>query len=224
MPPPFQDSIVRIGALRPDPDDPAAVLVRAPGRGNGRGQPHTDATVAKVRRLVEQSTLSLRAITARTGVSHSCISHWARDQGWKRPPFAPRASDLIPTPRASAALKRRTLARRLDALAERHIRELEEAGCVDPQKLGEALELLKMAKLAVRHRPRRKPGEILPEQASRPMGQLIVGGVDLSRAPRAAVEDFLANREPPRETTGPRRGGRGSKQEREWAWLRERER
>jgi len=52
----------------------------------------------------------------------------------------------VPRLRASAQLKRRTLAARLDALAERHIRELEEAACVDPDKLAQALELLKMAK------------------------------------------------------------------------------
>ena len=58
-----------------------------------------------------------------------------------------------------------------------------------------------MARLAAqpRRRPKRRPGEIAPEEASRPIAQLCVGGVDLSRAPRAAVEDFLANREPPPE-------------------------
>jgi hypothetical protein len=219
MRPPFQTSSTRLG-VRPDPGEPAGVVGRE--RRRGRGAPHTDATFAAVRRLIEQSTLSYREIGARTGVSHVSIGRWARDQGWKRPPFAPRANDLIPTARASAALRRRTLAQRLDALAERHIRELEASACVDPEKLGEALELLKMAKLAARHRPKRRPGELAPEQASRPMGQLIVGGVDLSRAPRAAVEDFLSHREPPRGEAGPRR--RGSRRAREHAWMMERER
>jgi hypothetical protein len=61
-------------------------------------------------------------------------------------------------------------------------------------------------------RARRKPGEIAPEEASHPMGQLIAGGADLSRTPRAAVEDFLANREPPPTPVGPR--GRGSRRQR----------
>ena len=78
-----------------------------------------------------------------------------------------------------------------------------------------------MARLAARRRPRRRPGEIAPEEAARPMGQLIVGGVDLSRAPRAAVEDFLANREPPPEPVGPR--GRGSRREREHGWMMEKD-
>jgi hypothetical protein len=94
----------------------------------------------------------------------------------------------------------------------------------DPVKLGEALELLTMARLAARRRPRRRPGEIAPEEASRPIGQLCVGGVDLSRAPRAAVEDFLANREPPPKEARPRKSGRGSRRERERAWMMEKER
>jgi hypothetical protein len=123
--------------------------------------------------------------------------------------------------RASAKLRRRGLAARLDALAERHVRELEESARVDPDKLGEALELLKMARLAARRRPRRRLGELAPEEARRPIGQLCIGGVDLSRAPHAAVEDFLANREPPPEPVGPR--GRGSQRQREHARMMERE-
>lgn len=217
---PFRPSspIARL-SLRSDHDDPAAVVGR-----HGPRQPHTDAAVAAVRRLIEQSVLNYRQIAARTGVSTGCISNWTRDGGWKRPPFAPRACDTIPTPRASAKLRRRTLASRLDALAERHIRELEESACVDPVKLGEALELLSMARLAARRRPRRRPGDIAPEEASRPIAQLCVGGVDLSRAPRAAVDDFLANREPPPKDARPRRSGRGSRRAREHAWMMERKR
>jgi transcriptional regulator with XRE-family HTH domain len=212
--------VVRLG-VRPDRDDPAAIVGR-----HGPRQPHTDATVAAVRRLIEQSTLNYRQIAARTGVSINSISKWKRDGGWKRPPFAPRACDTIPAPRATAKLKRRMLGARLDALAERHVRELEASACVDPVKLGEALELLNMARLAAnpRRRPRRRPGEIAPEEASRPIAQLCVGGVDLSRAPRAAVEDFLANRERPPEKDLPPRGSRRSRRWREQARMREKER
>jgi hypothetical protein len=210
--------IVRL-SVRPDDDDPAAVVRR-----HGPRQPRTDATVAAVRRLIEQSVLNYRQIAARTGVSTGSISNWTRDGSWKRPPFAPRACDTIPTPRASAKLRRRTLAARLDALAERHVRELEESACVDPIKLGEALELLNMARLAARRRPRRRAGGIAPEEASRPIGQLCVGGVDLARAPRAAVEDFLANRERPRGEDLPPRGSRGSRRWRERARMMEKER
>jgi hypothetical protein len=78
-----------------------------------------------------------------------------------------------------------------------------------------------MARLAARRWPRRRPGEIAPEEASRPIGQLCVGGADLSRAPRAAVEDFLANREPPPREARLRRSGRGARRERERAWMME---
>jgi hypothetical protein len=220
MRPPFHTSIARLGVRPAEPADPAAVVApRRPGRS---GRLHTDATFARVRHLIEQSTLSYGEIRARTGVSHASICRWARDQGWKRPPFAPRANDLIAAPRASAQLRRRTLSKRLDALVERHIRELEESACVDPAKLGEALELLKMAKLAARRRPRRRVGDLAePEEFRRPISQLCAAGVNLSRA---AVEDFLANREKPPEDTLPRRRGRGPRRERAHAWMMEKER
>jgi hypothetical protein len=207
--------------VRPDHDDPAAIVGRY-----GPRQPQTDAAVAAVRRLIEQSTLNYRQIAARTGVSTGSISNWKRDGGWTRPPFAPRACDTIPTPRATAKLKRRMLGARLQALAERHVRELEEGAFVDPVKLGEALELLNMARLAAqpRRRPKRRPGEMAPVEAFRPIAELCIGGVTLSRAPRAAVEDFLANRERPLEKDLPPRGSRRSRRWREQARMRERQR
>ncbi len=88
------------------------------------------------------------------------------------------------------------------------------SACVDPDKLGQALELLKMAKLAARPRRRkRKPGDpdldvsALTGERLRPIMQLASADVDLHRAPRAALDDFLENREPPAEKP-PRRGGR----------------
>jgi hypothetical protein len=214
----FHPPIVRL-SVRPDQDEPNAVV----GPRHGPREPHTDAKVAAVRRLIEQTVLSHSQIAARTGVSMGSISNWRRNGAWTRPPFAPRASDTVPTARASAKLKRRGLAARLDALAQRYIRELEESACVDPDKLGEALELLKMARLAARRHPRRRVGDILPEEAARPIGQLCIGGVDLSRAPREAVEDFLANREPPQEEEPRRKSGRQSKRVEERAWMMEKD-
>jgi hypothetical protein len=211
MRPPFSHRpIVRLSP-RPDHDEPKAVAGR-----HGPRQPHTDATFAAVRRLIEQTTLNYQQIAARTGVSTGAISYWKRDGGWTRPPFAPRSNDTMPTVRASAHLRRRTLAARLDALAERHVRELEESVRVDPDKLGEALELLKMARLAARRHPRRRRGAMESEEAKRPIMQ------HLGHAPRAAVEDFLAHREPPPEPVGPR--GRGSRRQREHARMTEGER
>ena len=138
------------------PDEPAAVV--GPRR-RGSRRPHADATVAAVRRLIEQTTLTYGEIASRTGVGRASICRWTRDGGWQRPLFAPRATDTVPSARAGARLKARTLQARLAALAERHIRELEAAASVDPERLSEALELLKLAKLAARPKRRRTATE-----------------------------------------------------------------
>jgi hypothetical protein len=217
---PFNEpSIVRLRVL---PDEPDAAM---PPRPPGSRRPHTDLKVAEVRRLIEDTPLTYGEIARRTGVDRASICRWTRDGGWQRHLFAPRATDTVPGARAGARLKRRMLAARLDALAERHIRELEESACVDPDKLGEALELLKMAKLAARPRRRRKRGESHTAEPTRPIMQLASGEVDLHRAPRAAVEDFLEHREPPREEARPRRRhGRESRRNREHRWMLEKER
>ena len=198
------------------PDEPDVVVGPRP---RGSRRPHTDARVAAVRRLIEQTVLTYGEIAARTGVGRASICRWTRDGQWRRPAFAPRATDTVPTARAGARLKLRTLAARLAALAERHIRELEESACVDQDKLGEALELLKMAKLAARPQRPRWLTEPKPEKASRPIMQLVVAGVDLQRAPRAAIDDFLAHREPPPEKPAPRRRSRRARGDAHHAWM-----
>jgi hypothetical protein len=65
-------------------------------------------------------------------------------------------------------------------------------------------------------------------EAMRPIAQLCAGDVDLHRAPRPAVEDFLENRDPPRqelgcEQPGPRRRTRRSKRRDHHAWMLEKE-
>ncbi len=234
MRPPFQSPIAR---LHIKPDEPEAMP--GPPRPRGSRRPHADAKVAQVRRLIEQSVLTYGEIAARSGVGRASICRWTRDGGWQRPFFAPRATDTVPSARASAKLKARKLAARLFALAERAVRELEETPGVDLDKLAEALELMKMAKLATMGRRRRRRDTALaqgmairqsapPREAMRPIAQLCAGDVDLHRAPRPAVEDFLENREPPREEfgceqPGPRRRRR-SKRRDHHAWMLERER
>jgi len=226
-PPNFAPAIVRL-RVTPDlaPDEQSM-----PPRPRGSRLPHTDGKVAKVRRLVEGTTLSYNQIAARTGVAPASISRWTRDGSWKRPLFAPRASDTVPTARASARLRRRMLGARLTALAERHIVELEAAPLVDADKLAEALELLKMAKLAGMGRRRRRKVPLVAGDGGpmRPIGELCAADVDLHRAPRAAVEDFLANRavpteaeKPPKRTRPGRRYNRYKTDE--WhAWMMEKE-
>jgi len=196
-----------------------------PPRPRGSRWPHTDGVVANVRRLIEQSTLTYRQIAARTGASASIISRWVQIGSWKRPPFAPRANDTVPAARASAHLKRRMLSRRLTALAERYVRELEETPAIDLAKLGQALELMKMAKLAAMRRTARRTEAIVWGEPTRPIAELCAAGVDLHRAPRPAVEDFLENRAtPPEDEKPPRsRGRRGLTRAQRHARMLERE-
>jgi hypothetical protein len=97
------------------------------------------------------------------------------------------------------------------ALADRYLRELEETPGVDLEKLAQALELAKMAKLAAMSRTRRRTEAMMWGEPMRPIVELCAAGVDLSRAPRDAVQDFLAHRVPLREDEKPPRSrGRGN--------------
>jgi hypothetical protein len=227
---PFSAPITR---LHVRPDEPDAVV--GPPRLRGSRRPHADAKLAQVRHLIEQTVLTYGEIAARTGVGRASICRWTRDGGWKRPAFAPRATDTVPSARASAKLKSRKLAARLFALADRYVRELEATPGVDLDKLGEALELVKMARLAAMGRRRRRRDTVVeqgmairqsapPREAMRPIAQLCAGDVDLHRAPRPAVDDFLENRDPPRQELahdehGPRRRGRRSMRNEQHAWM-----
>jgi hypothetical protein len=196
MRPPLYPSVVR---LRPGRDEPDAVVGPRP---RGSRRPHTDAKVAAVRCLIEDTPLTYGEIAVKTGVGRASICRWTRDGGWQRPVFAPRATDTVPRARASAQLKARTLHARLAALAERYIRELEESAGVDLEKLAEALELLKMAKLAARpRRPRvvtaTKGSRIFDASPRAVLKGLRAGGVRVERAPEDALEDFIASRAPP---------------------------
>ena len=229
MRPPRYAPIARIGIR---PDEPRAMT--AP-RKRGSRRPHTDAAVAAVRGLIEGSVLTYSEIAAKTGVGRASICRWTSDQRWKRPLFAPRATDTVPSARAGARLKARTLAARLAALAERHIRELEAAESVDPDRLAEALELLKMAKLAARpkrrHRKAAETAADAAQQASHGTWQaeprtllraMLSAGVTPERAPEAALEDFIVSRKPPPEKR--RRTRRGWLRSAEYhAWLLEKD-
>src|SRR5215210_1426097 len=212
-------SILRLGVR---PEEPFAVV--GPRR-RGSRRPHADATLAAVRRLIEQSVLTYSEIAAKTGVAPASICRWTRDGGWQRPLFAPRATDTVPRARASAKLKARTLAARLSALAERCVRELEESARVDPEKLSDALELAKMAKLADRPRRRRRPADkaaadalqIWDAPARTVLRNLRTAGVDTWRAPEEALEDFITSRAPPPEKPRPSRGRR-ARRPRDFGW------
>lgn len=150
---------------------------------------------------------------------------------WTRPLFAPRSTDTVPRWRAGVRLRRRTLAGRLCDLSERWVRELEAQPGVDFAKMREALELLKLTKLAARRksRPHGRTGaaDSLSTAAAqeRVIADLRANGVDIARAPSKALADFIESCAPgPDPTKDPacKERGRYSKRNRHRAWMLER--
>jgi hypothetical protein len=207
-PPLFSPSIVRLRVL---PDEPGAVLGTRPRGSPGKTsrRPHSDAQVAAVRRLIEQTTLTYGEIAKRSGVGRASICRWTRDGGWQRPVFAPRATDTVPRPRAGQKLKLRLLAERLRTLAERYVRELEETPGVDLDRLVQALEVVKMARLAATGRRRRRRWTDEPRTGAEMLArdeairtalkEMRRGGVDIDRAPKPALDLLIDARVPPEE-------------------------
>jgi hypothetical protein len=197
VPPP---SVYRLRVTPEEPAEGPSAITEARPRGSRR--PHTDMVVAKVRHLIEHTDLTYKQIAAKTGVTPGSISLWARDAGWQRPPYAPRALDMVPDWRASHRLKLRKLAIRLEALANRHVRELEEAPRVDVETLMQALQVLKMARLQAMgrrgcgHRWADAPSgggwKLARDNAiGTALKEMRRGGVDLDRAPKEAVEMLI---------------------------------
>lgn len=178
-----------------------------------------------MRRLVEETTLTYLEIQAKSGIGAGLACRWARIHGWKRPVFAARSTDLVPRERASARLRLRWLGFRISALAERAVRELEASESVDLDKLAEAIELFKMAKLAASHRKRRSLVTPKDQEAETPplfdaeprevLRALRAAGIRTEIAPEQALVDFMISRAPP-----PKRNL--TKRERREKWMRER--
>jgi hypothetical protein len=216
---PFFGPILR---LRVTPDEPEApdAFVGGP-RVRGSKRPHADAKCAQVRRLIETTVLTYGEIAKQTGVGRASICRWTRDGGWQRPLFAPRATDTVPSARASQKLKLRKLAERLHALAERAVRELEAQPDVDIDRLMQALQVLKMARLEAmgRRRPRRQID--MPARTGREMmerdaairtalKEMRRGGVDVTQISDDAMALLEAAHTPP-ERDHPALRPRGSR-------------
>ncbi|MGX9392771.1 hypothetical protein ACWX0K_19285 [Nitrobacteraceae bacterium UC4446_H13] len=208
--------------LRVKPDEPTEGPPAIDGyRPPGQRRMHSDLTVAKVRHLVETTGLSYREIGLKVGIPHSNITGWKRDFGWQRPLNAPRPWDMIPTARQGRRQKLRKLAERLRALAERMIHELEETPGVDLDKLMQALQVVKMARLeAIGRRGRfRSPGRGMTgfewasrEQAIRgALKDMRRAGVDIDRAPQEAL-DLVIDANLPVEEDHPALRPRGARQ------------
>lgn len=157
-----------IHRLRVTPDEPAAPDA-IPGalRTRGSKRPHADERVARVRQLIETTTLTYSEISTRTGVGRASICRWTRDGAWQRPLFAPRATDTVPSPRASQKLKLRKLAERLRVLAERAVREMEARPEVDIDELMHTLQVVQMARLEAQSRKRRRRPVDAPPRTGR---------------------------------------------------------
>ena len=201
-PPHIPPSLAR---LRVKPDEPAEgstvagpPAVQASDRPKGTRRPHPDSSVRAVRHLVETTTLTFAQIQARTGVHHSTITLWKRNHGWTRPAFAARHSYDVPLWRAGPRQKTAALTGRLVAIAERMVRELEEKPDTDIDKLMQAMEALKMARLEARTRnrhwpvigPSRTGREVLNEQEAirAALKEMPRGGVDIDHAPQEALD------------------------------------
>lgn len=192
-----------------------------PGRRQGCKRLHTNATVAAVRRFIEQTTLSHQQIAARTGVSKHSVMRWARDGGWQRHPLAPIASEKVPGARAGRRLKLRVLRDKLQALAERCVTELWNSPTVDLDRLLQAMQVVKMARLETMgtRRPRRHPDapartgqewfdrETAIRTALREMRR---GGVDIDRIPDEAMA-LLEEAHTPPERDHPALRARGKR-------------
>ncbi len=159
---------------------------------------HTNATVAAVRRLIEETTLSHHQIAAKTGVNSGTISVWARDGGWQRSPFAPRSPDTRRTAPARHRLKLRRLGHSLHALAERYTDELSGSATVDLDRLIATIQVMRMARLEYMPRPRgrRHPGSPAGSghewvdrdtAIAKALKEMRRGGVDIDRIPEEAM-------------------------------------
>jgi hypothetical protein len=213
----FDPPLIR---LRVEPDQPAEgppAITEARPRGSRR--PHTDLVVAKVKHLFEQTAMSYREIRAKTGVTIFSIMLWARDGGWQRPPDAPRAAALSGRRRASRRWKLRKLGIQLEALAERHVRELEDAPRVDVERVMQALQVLKMARLQAQGRRgrRHRDTDVVTSAAwtlardnaiNTALKEMRRGGVDLDRAPKEAVDMLIEAVVPAEEHPALRERGR----------------
>jgi len=166
----------------PRPDQPSVCDRTRGARGS-----HIAATVSEVRHLVETTLMTYAEIAQRTGVARATIWHWSNIRKWMRPGFAPRWTHTVPAWRAGRTRKRRMLAVRLVAIAERIVRALEAASALDAVRLREARALLAMAKLAAGpNTPRaRLSAAVRPVAEAKPRARAI--GVDLARTPGKAV-------------------------------------
>ena len=196
----FRSASSRAPRSKPSPDQPLVCH-----RPRGARQSHIAATVTEVRHLVETTLMTYAEIAQRTGVARGTIWHWSKHGNWMRPGFAPRSTHTVPAWRAGRQRRRRMLAVRLVALAERYLHALEAASAIDAARLREARALLAMAKLATGpNTPRaRLLAAVRPVAEAKPRARVIAdpgaNSTGIARPPgkRVARDDRRAHRAAP---------------------------
>lgn len=193
--------VIRLSLTRGEPAAPAP-LQGPPATAHrlraGRGRPYPDSTVQQVRDLLQTTTLSQNAIARRTGVKQATISVWLRHNRWARPLGAPRNPAIASLWRVGPALKLSLLTGRLLAIAERMTRELEDNPDTDIDRLMQALQAVRMARVTLQGNRRRKllvgrartGYEVMAEDAAirAALKEMQRGGVDVDRAPKEALD------------------------------------
>jgi hypothetical protein len=156
--------------------------------------------VSEVRHLVETTLMTYAQIAQRTGVLRATIWKWSNTRKWMRPAFAPRWTHTVPAWRAGRARKRRMLALRLVALAERTVRMIEAASALDAPKLREARGLLAVARRLTQTPRQRLLAAVRPVTDLKPRARVTADasgiGIDIARAPGKTVARD-ARRAPP---------------------------
>lgn len=184
--------------LRVTPDVDSGPPPIPGGRPKGSKRLHTNATVAAVRRLIEETTLSYKQIAERTGVSHGTVRVWKRDSGWTRHPMAPVASETVPGARAGRRLKLRVLREKLYTLAERCVTEMWNSPTVDLDQLIAAMQVVKMAHIESMPRRRQRKQADAPARTGQywidrdiairtALKEMRRAGVDIDSIPDAAM-------------------------------------
>lgn len=132
------DSVIRLSAVLAQ--EPGEARAKAPGR------PHDPAALAELRRLIETSTLSYRAIARATGVPRATISRHVLEGGWIRPQAGALGGEPPPL---SAEGKRRArrgrLAERVLCAAEQLVHQIEMNPRSTPAAFTRAYRILTLA-------------------------------------------------------------------------------
>lgn len=126
------EGVLRLSASLPEEPRPAPA----------RGRAHDPARLAEVRRLIETSALSYRAIARMTGVPRATISRHVLDGGWIRP----QGGNAPPlSAEGERRMRRGLLAERVLRTAEDLVRRVELDPCATPAAFARAVRVLALA-------------------------------------------------------------------------------